>query len=128
MWLAKPLNRLLGKVASYEQFRSNMKPQIFSDGLRASGSGLSQPGPNPLGQGVVLDGNNHGDCFLPKLAVALANNAVCRARRKKAGGFVYCLVSNAYACPFAERVDYNLLCCHPEKENIILRTEAKRHK
>jgi hypothetical protein len=52
---------------------------------------------------------------------------VCRARRKIEGGLVYCRVTNAYACKYATRVDYDLICCHPKRAEIIARTEAKRN-
>jgi hypothetical protein len=103
-----------------------MKSPDFPNRSRAGGSWSSQPVPDPDGHETLADEGNNGDAFLPKPAVALANSALCRAKRKKAGGFVYCLVPNAYACPFGERLDYDLLCCHPERENIIIRTEAKR--
>ena len=105
-----------------------MKFQASPDESRAGDSRASQPGPNPIGPGDLTEESKPGAWYLPKLAVALANSAVCRARRKKPGGLVYCLVSNAYACPFGERVDYDLFCCHPDRENIILRTEAHRDK
>jgi len=104
-----------------------MNFKAFPNRSGSGGSWSNQPGPSPNGPGTVLDENNNGDCFLPKPPAALANNVVCSARRKKAGGLVHCLVANAYARPFGERVDYDWLCCHPDREDIIFRTEAKSH-
>lgn len=126
--LVLALTILLSGVVAANDWTANMKSEDSPAGFGADGSPSSRPGPRPIGNGTEPEETNHGTWLQAKPMVALANLAVCRARRKNAGGFVYCLVSNAYACPFAERVDYNLLCCHPEKENIILRTEAKRHK
>jgi len=102
-----------------------MNSPNFPEESRAGGSCLNPPKPKPRNLAADPDNNHRGDCFLPKLAAALANPAVCRARRRKAGGFVYCLVANAYACPFGERIDYDLICCHPDREKIVFRTEAR---
>lgn len=82
--------------------------------------------PCPRPNQPMSDAHNHknGNWHLPRPAGTLPDFAVCRARRKKEGGLVHCLVANAYHCPHATRADYSLICCHPEKEAIIARTKA----
>jgi hypothetical protein len=72
--------------------------------------------------------NGQGTWQLPKTWGQLPDDEVCRARRKTKGGEVYCLVSNAYICKHVTRVDYDLICSHPQKEEIVAMTEAERQK
>jgi hypothetical protein len=47
------------------------------------------------------------------------------AQTNKGSCLVHCLVANDYHYPHVTRADYNLICCHPEKEAIIARTKAE---
>jgi hypothetical protein len=58
---------------------------------------------------------------------ALPDIAICRARRRVKGGLAYCRMTNAYTCKYVTRVDYDLICCHPKRDEIVARTEAKQN-
>ena len=64
-----------------------------------------------------------------KMPGALPDTAICRAKR--VGSTVEladCLVENPYRCPYALGFAYGHLCRHPEREEIIARTEAIQRK
>jgi len=88
---------------------------------------MSRPNPHLNGGAPDTPAHKNGSWYLPKPAGNLPDFAVCRARRKKKGGFAYCLVSNACACRHATRVDYDLICCHPQRDEIVTRTEAEKN-
>jgi hypothetical protein len=92
------------------------------------GSQLNRPLPDRnevmWGAGIHKNGNWYPAAKPPGTAPDVA---VCLARRKIKGGLVYCHLSNAYACKFVTRVDYDLICCHPKRDEIVARTEAKRN-
>jgi len=102
-----------------------MNSPNFPEESRAGGSCLNPPKPKPRNLAADPDNNHRGDCFLPKLAAALANprSAVPGGEKR----WVRLLSGDQrYACPFGERIDYDLICCHPDRENIVFRTEARR--
>jgi hypothetical protein len=79
--------------------------------------------------GKVPDADANGNqnwCFAKPVGT-LPDFAICRARRKKPGGFAYCMVLNAYTCEHATRQEYDLICCHPKRDEIVARTTALQH-
>jgi hypothetical protein len=92
------------------------------------GSQLNRPVPPPNKPAPAGQGNPNGG-WPPggKPVWALPEIAICRARRKVKGGLAYCRMTNAYTCRYVTRVDYDLICCHPKRDEIVARTEAKQN-
>ena len=92
------------------------------------GTQLNRPVPPPIKKPPVANNNPNGGSPAATMPVwALPDFAICRARRKVKGGLAYCRMTNAYTCKFVTRVDYDLICCHPQRNEIVARTEAKEN-
>jgi hypothetical protein len=48
----------------------------------------------------------------------------CQARRKIKSGLVYCLEPDGQTCCYVTHFEFNLICCHPKRNEIIARTVA----
>jgi hypothetical protein len=61
-----------------------------------------------------------------KPARVLPDVAICRARRSGVIDMAYCLVDKPHGCKYAEPFKGKIFCFHPEREEIMARTDIGR--
>jgi len=65
----------------------------------------------------------------PKPAWSLPDLVHCQVRRSGMSDLLYCLVSDSSRCEYVKHHAYDifgLFCFHPERREILARTEASR--
>jgi hypothetical protein len=66
--------------------------------------------------------SNHG--FKLAAAMVLPDMRICRARAAGFGDYADCLVDGPFACRHALGFGKGVLCLHPERKEIVIRTSA----
>ena len=70
--------------------------------------------------------NEDGSRPEPKPARTLPDVAICRARHSGFGGYADCLVDAPSSSRYALSFGNGYFCLNPEREEIVVRTEAKQ--